>query len=71
MALGHSNREPLTSRTSPVVSGHIGGSPFFVDEHEVLWRQIELCLEPVPSAPQNVGTILLSGAGCLSLRIMS
>lgn len=70
MAMGHSNPEPLALRAPAVAARHVGGSPGLVNEHEALWYEIELSLEPVPATPQDVGTVLLRGMGCLFLRVM-
>jgi hypothetical protein len=53
-----------------VAARHVGGSPGLIDEHEALRREIELPLEPVPAAFQDVGAVLLRGMGCLFLRVM-
>jgi hypothetical protein len=70
MAMGHSNPEPLAPRAPAVAARHVGGSPGFIDEHEAIRREIELPLEPVPTASQDVGAVLLRGMGCLFLRVM-
>jgi hypothetical protein len=49
---------------------HVGGSPGLIDEHEALRLEIELPLKPVPTASQDVGTVLFRGMGGLFLRVM-
>ena len=71
MAMGHSNPQTLAPRAPAVAARHVGGSPGLVDEHEALRRKIELPLEPVPAALQDVGAILLRGMGCLFLRVIA
>ena len=70
MTMGHSDPEPLAPRASAMTARHVGGGPGLVDEHEALWREIELPLEPVPAASQDVGAVLFRGMGCLFLRVM-
>lgn len=70
MAMGHPNPEPLAPRAPAVAARHVGGSPGLVDKHQTLRREIELSLEPVPAASQDVGTVLLRSMGGLFLRVM-
>jgi len=42
-----------------MATGHVGGGPRLIDEHEAFRCQIELALEPVLALPQDVGAVLL------------
>jgi len=70
MAMGHSDSEPLSPSASAMAARHVGGSPGLIDEHEALRLEIELPLKPVPTASQDVGTVLFRGMGGLFLRVM-
>ena len=41
---------------------HVRAGPSFVEEHQPVGIEVELALEPVQPAVQDVGTVLLSGA---------
>ena len=44
-----------------MVSCHVGLGPCLVDEDEPVGIEVELAVEPVPAALQDVGTVLLRG----------
>jgi hypothetical protein len=70
MAVRHSDPEPFAPRTSTMAVRHIGGSPGFVDEHETLRLEVELAVELVPAASQDVRTVLFCSVGGLFLRVI-
>ena len=45
------------------------GGPGFVDEHEPVWVEINLGVEPFMAPAQNVGTVLLRDVACF-FRVM-
>jgi hypothetical protein len=63
--------QPLAAAATAVSSGHLGGSPGFVDEDEPFWIEIELPLKPGLAAFQDVWPILFAGVRGLFLRVMS
>jgi hypothetical protein len=54
-----------------VGSGHVGGRPGLVNEHETLGVEIDLAFEPRLAALQDVWPILFAGANGLFLRVMA
>jgi hypothetical protein len=54
-----------------MASGHVGGGPRFVDEHQALRIQIKLALEPMSALPQDVGAILLDRVPGLFFRVIA
>ena len=53
-----------------MAAGHVGRGPRLVDEHEALWFEVDLFLEPVQALLQDVGAILLNRVASLFLRVM-
>ena len=41
MTMREAHPQSLTLGAAAVASGHVGGGPCLVDEHEALWREIE------------------------------
>lgn len=61
MSMGYTHAQSLTSRAAAADARHIGRCPSFVDEDEALGGKIELAIEPVLPALQDVRPILLCG----------
>jgi hypothetical protein len=62
--------QPLSARGTAVGAGHIGGSPGFIDEDKPCRLEIRLGFEPIPTARQDVGAVLLGGVRGLFLRVI-
>src|SRR5262249_54142512 len=69
MTLRHLGHQPLTSRTAAATAGHIGFCPGFVEEHQMLDRQILHPLAPLLTTLANIGAILLRGPEHLFLKV--
>jgi len=59
MAVRHSDPEPFAPGTPAMAARHVGGRPGLIDEHKTVRVEIELAVEPVLAAFQDVGTVLL------------
>jgi len=57
--IGPLRRGQITLGAAAVASGHVGGGPCLVDEHEALRLQIDFAVEPAPALAQDVGAVLL------------
>ena len=71
MAVRNADAQALAAAAAAVGSGHVGGRPGLVDEHETLGVEIELAFEPRLAALQDVRPILFAGARSLFLRVMA
>lgn len=70
VSVRHSDPEPLTARAAAAPPRHVGGGPGFVDEDQPLRIEIELILEPLLAARQDVGTVLFAGMRRLFLSVI-
>ena len=61
MPMWHSGAQPLAAQGPPIEPGHLGGGCSLVDEHQLLWGEVGLALEPCLALRQDVGAILLAG----------
>ncbi len=59
MSVREGGAQPLTSGGAVVEAGHLGRGSRLVDEDQPCRVEIELALEPVMTALEDVGTILL------------
>jgi hypothetical protein len=53
-----------------MAAGHVRRRPRLIDEHQALWIQVELIVEPSLSLVQNVGSVLLDRVAGLFLRVI-
>jgi hypothetical protein len=70
MAMGHARAQTFAARAAAVTSRHVGGGPSFVDEDEAVQVEIELALEPVLAALQDIRVLLLARMRGLFLGVM-
>ena len=70
VAVRDAGAQALASRRPPVASGHVGGGPGLVDEHQALGVEVELVLEPGLAPLQDVRAVLLGGVRRLFLRVI-
>jgi hypothetical protein len=63
--------QPAAARPWGPATGarHVGAGPGFIDKHQVVWVEVELPLEPLQTAPQDVGAILF-GRVAVFLRVI-
>ncbi len=59
MAMGHAHAQPLAPPTAAPAASHSGRCPCVIDEDETFEVEIELAVEPVLPALQDVRPILL------------
>jgi hypothetical protein len=71
VAVRNADAQALAAAAAAVGSGHVGGRPGLVDEHETLGVEIELAFEPRLAALQDVRPILFAGARSLFLRVIA
>ena len=69
VAVREAHAQPLTLRAATVGAGHVGLGPGLVDEHQPFGIEVDLPVEPVLSALQNVGAVLLGRVPGLFLRV--
>jgi len=62
VAARNADAQAFAAAAATVGSGHVGGRPGLVDEHEALGVEIELAFEPRLAALQDVRPILFAGA---------
>ena len=70
MAVGNGTHTALPDGTAPIEAGHFGVKPGFVDEDEAFGIKIELAVEPVLSALQDVRPILLCSVRGLFFHVI-
>ena len=70
MPVREAHPQALAPGTSAMAAGHVGRGPRLVDEDEAFRFKIELVVEPVPTLPQNVRTVLLDRVAGLFLRVI-
>ena len=70
MPVRHTGAQPFAAAAAAVAARHVRRRPGLVDEHQPIRIEVELSLEPVPAAVQDVGTVLLAGVRGLFLRVM-
>ena len=66
----HPGAQALAAEGPPVPAGYLGAGAGLVDEDEALRVEIELALEPSPSAAQDVGSVLLRRMRGLFLSVI-
>jgi hypothetical protein len=71
MALRCSGAQSLAAGRASALTGHAGRSPGFVMEHEAVWIEIGLALEPCLARGPYARAVLLRGMGCLALSVRS
>jgi hypothetical protein len=69
MAVGDALPQPLALRAAPTGAGHVGFGPGLVDEHQPLWIEVDLAVEPVLPTRQDIGAVLLDRVPGLFLRV--
>ena len=57
--------QPLAAPAATVATPHVGGPPCLVDEDQAFGIEVELAIEPLFPALQDVKAVLLSGVRCL------
>jgi hypothetical protein len=70
MAMGKAHSQPLTPTTATVGTTHVGLRPCLVDEHQSVWIEVDLGIEPSLAALQDIGAVLLAGVSRLFLRVI-
>ena len=70
MPMGHAHAQPLAPRTAAPAASHIGRCPCFIDEDETFGVEIELAVEPVLPALQDVRPILLCRVRSLFFQVI-
>lgn len=61
----YARAQPLAALAATVATRHIGGRPGFVDEDQGFGIEVELAIEPLLPALQDIGAVLLSSVHCL------
>lgn len=59
MAVREAHPQEFALGAAAMAAGHVRRGPLLVDEHEALRFQVELAIEPRPTLPQDVRTVLL------------
>ena len=67
----HAHAQSLAPRAAASATRHVGRGPGLVDEDEAFGVEIELRIEPVLSALQNVWPILLCGVRSLFFHVIA
>ena len=70
MPEGDAGAQALTPPAATMAPCHVGGGPGLVDEDQLVGVEIELAVEPLLAALQDVGTILLRCMAGLFLRVI-
>ena len=70
MSEGSVGLQPCSRPGPPPQPGHLGGNGCLVDEHQPLGVEVNLAVEPGPSALQDVGAVLLCRVAGLFLRVI-
>jgi hypothetical protein len=68
--MGKAHPQALTLGAAAMTAGHVRRRPRLIDEHQALWIQVELIVEPGLSLAQNVGSVLLDRVAGLFLRVI-
>jgi hypothetical protein len=71
MSVRDANAQALAAPAAAAPAHHVCRGPGLVDEDEPLRVEIELALEPILPARQDVGAILLAGVRGLFLRVIA
>lgn len=61
VSVGHARAQSLAAPAATVVTRHVGGRPGLVDEDQAFGIEVELAIEPLFPALQDVGAVLLGG----------
>lgn len=69
MSVREAHPQPPAFRATPVAAGHIGGGPDLVNADEALGIEVNLAVEPAPTLPQDVRTVLFDRVPVL-LRVV-
>ena len=69
MAMWHAGPAALTVWRSSTQAGHLGRQARFIDEHQLRRIEIELAVEPGPTALQDIGAVLLQRMRGLFLNV--
>jgi transposase len=59
MAMWQADPQPLALRATAMAAVNVDGGLGLIEEEKALGFEIDLALEPVPTLPQDVGSILL------------
>jgi len=64
----HGHSAALAARSAPVAASHGGGGCGLIDEHEAVWVEVELALEPHLARCPHIRPVLLGRVACVFLR---
>src|SRR3954452_11761892 len=65
VAVGDGGTQAEASGGATADPGHLGRGPGLIDEHQAFWLEVELPLEPVSTAAQDIRSVLLGSPRCL------